>query len=617
MSARTTLILFLLVTSLGAIILGIERYFPSAQELREIKRGPSRFERDKVTRIEVLTADNTPLTLTRDGPAWQIEAPFNDLADPEKVAALILTLHGVEWIERIHREEFDAGEWQKTGLDKPRYKVRLFAGTTLVNECFFGAPAVVENSVYLGIPDSEGDEPAWYLAKSEAPVVLQIPAASWRDPKLLRLPAEVITGITLVQASGQIVLSRENEHAAWSLDKPLKTRGSKERITELLSTLLNIEITEAKDVAISAANGATAKAEEQTLPEDEIRITIDSKPRSKSYDITLKKPVDEKQATTTATTSYRSPSFIVAAKNLAALWVKPNNLRDHLLAQVDGEKLQFITITSKTHPEISLRNESGSWYLLRHGKWDPANGERIARALNALNTHEILQFTADTAADLVPYGLDDPFQTVSWTSAREKPVKLMFGHNPESTKFYAKYENEPFIYRIDASLLPFLPTDGIKWKGLGALRFTTFALRRITMSIGANAPVILDYNPVTAQWKASRGGKDVTAEVDRVKADQLANNLARMTVQDWSADRSDALQALNTPFLTIQVVLGEPGRTDGPVHEVEIHFSPTQPNAETTFYFGQIKGDPDIFYITRSALLEIAGAAVFKPKPVK
>ncbi len=616
MSARTTLLLFLLVTALGVIILGIERYFPSAQELREIKRGPSRFEKEKVTRVEVLSAENIPLTLVRDGNAWRMEAPFNDLADPQKVAALILTLDGVEWIERIHHEEFDDTEWQKTGLDKPRFKVRLFAGSNIVHECWFGAPAVIENSVYIGIPDSKEPGTVWYLAKSGAPAVLQIPAASWRDPKLLRLPAEVITRITLTQASGQIVLSRDNEHAPWQLDKPLKTRGSKERITELLSTLLNIEITEAK-AGIKSTNGSTTKETAQTTPADEIKVTIESKPRDKSYEFTLKKPADAKQVVTTATTAYRPSAFTVAAKNLASLWVSPNALRDHLLAQIDGERLDFITLTSKTHPEINLRNEGGSWFLLRHGKWDAANGERVARCLNALNTHEIMQFTADTAADLMPYGLDDPFQTITWTPAREKPVKLMFGHNAENTQFFAKYDSEPFIYRIDASLLPSLATDGIKWKGLGALRFTTFALRRITMSLGSNAPVILDYNPVTAQWKASRGGRDVTEEIDRVKADQLAGNLARFTVQDWAADRSDALEALKTPFLTIQVILGEPGRTDGPVREVEILFSPTQPNVETAFYFGQIKGDPDIFYMTRNALLQIVGDGVFKPKPVK
>lgn len=617
MSTRTTVILFLLVATLSFLILGVERYFPAAQDLREVKRGPERFEKEKITRIEVLNADNTPLTLVRDAAAWQIEAPYNDLADPQKVAALILTLNSIEWISRIHQEEFDDSEWQKTGLNKPRYKVRLMAGSTVAHECWFGAPAVIENNVYVGVPGSKGDEMAWYLAKSDAPQVLQIPGPSWRDPKLLRLPAELITGITLTQASGQIVLSRENEHATWFLEKPLKTRGSKERITELLSTLLNIEITEARDLAAGTANGSLPIAATGASANDEIKVIIESKPRAKSYELTLKKPADPKKATTTATTAYRKPSFTVAAKDLQSLWVQPNGLRDHLLAQIDGETLDFLTITSKTHPQVSLRNEGGSWYLNRHGKWDPANGERIARCLNALNTHEILDFAADSAADLSPYGLDDPFYSISWTPSRERPVKLMFGHNPDSTQFFAKYDHEPFIYRIDASLLPSMPADPTKWKGLGALRFTTFALRRITMSLGANAPIVLDYNPVTAQWKATRAGKDVTEEVDRVKADQLASNLAKFTVEDWAADRSEALQALKTPFLTIQILLGEPGRAEGPVREVEILFSPTQPNAETAFYYGQVKDDPDIFYITRVGLLQVIGDGVFKPKPTK
>jgi len=613
MSARTTFILLFLVVTLGGLILGIERYFPSAVDRREIKRGPAQIEREKVTRIEVVTAENSTLTLQRDGHAWQMEAPYSDLADPEKVAALVITLSGIEWIERIHREEFDEGEWLKTGLDKPRYKVRMLAEGALLQECWFGAPAVVENSVYIGLPSQEGGT-AWYLAKSEAPRVLQIPAASWRDPKLLRLPAEVITSITLVQPAGQIVVARVNEHSPWMLEKPLKTRGSKERIAELMSTLLNIEIAEAKD---SGTGAGAAKGEAPASPAEEIKIIVESKPRGLSYELILKKPTEPRQETTTASVSYRRPSFMVSVGNLAGLWVQPNDLRDHMLAQVDGERLEFINITSKTHPEISLRQEGGSWYLLRHGNWDPANGDRVARCLNALNTHEIADFTADAAADLAPYGLDDPFQTITWTPSREKPVKLLFGQNPEHTKFYTKYENEPFIYRIDASLLPSLPTDGIKWKGLGALRFTTFALQRISLALGANAPIVLDYNPVTALWKATRAGRDVTEEIDRVKADQLASNLARLTVQDWAADRSEALQALKTPFLTIQILLGEPGRADGPVREVEILFSPTQPNAETAFYFGQVKGDPDIFYITRVALLQIIGDGVFKAQSAR
>jgi hypothetical protein len=176
--------------------------------------------------------------------------------------------------------------------------------------------------VYIGTPHAQDGETAWYLAKSEAPDVLQIPAASWRDPKLLRLPAEVITSITLTQPTGQIVLTRDNEHSPWSLDKPLKTRGSKERITELLSTLLNIEISEARDLA-TTTNGNTPKGDAQAQPADEISIIITSKPRDKSYAFTIKKPVDAKQPTTTATTAWRKSAFTVAAKNLASLWVSP------------------------------------------------------------------------------------------------------------------------------------------------------------------------------------------------------------------------------------------------------------------------------------------------------
>lgn len=607
MSTRTTFLLLLAVVILGAAILGIERYLPSAVERREVKQGPARLERDKVTDIHITDANGTVVTLKRVDGVWQTTQSGTDAADPEKVAALIISLDTVEWIERISRDEFDDKEWAKTGLDSPRHKIRLMNGPQLMQECWLGAPAVIENSVYLGYPPRDGAtdaSPAWYVARCGAPLVLQAVQNVWRDPKLLRLPAEVITGITLTQASGQLEIMRESEHMPWILMKPLKTRGSKERINELLSILLNIEVLEAKEAGASAA-AASSSAAGAVIPPDEIRVRVDSAPRKKSYDLTLKKPADDKQSSTSATAAHRKGVFTVSARNLARLWVEPNALRDHLLAQINAEMLQGIQITSASFPEVKLRNESGSWFLERHGKWDSANGERLTRMLEALNTHEIVEFSADTASDLAPFGLDKPFQSITWTYPQFKPVKLLFGTDTTSSKFYAKYEEEPFVYRINPSLLPSLPPDGIKWKGLGALRFTTFALRRITMSMGAAAPLVLNYDPSSAAWTGSRAGKDITAELDRVKCDRIAASLAKFTVQDWAASRSDAVQALKTPFLRIQIVLGEPGRAEGALRELNLLFANTQPNAETLFLYGQIEGDPDIFYITRKSLLEV------------
>jgi hypothetical protein len=601
MNSRTTILLFVAVLTLGALILGIERYFPSAVQLREMRRGPTRVDREKVNLVEITDQNGTITTLKKSGKNWQAG---EDLADPQKVALLIEALDAVEWVERVNREEFDAKEWAKTGLDKPRHKVRLLAGTSVVHECWFGSASVIEGNFYIGMPQT-GDQAsagmAWYVARTLAPSLLQLPAVAWRDSKLVRVPTEWINRVTLTQAGGQIELFRESEHLPWVLLRPLKTRASKERVNEVLSALLNIEIIDAKE---PAATGAT-KSEAQRPAADELKAHIETNEKGPTYDLTIKKPATDKDTSTTATTSHRKQVFTVSTKDLARLWVEPNVLRDHMLAQINADALKTITITSLSFPKVQLRNEEGSWLLERHGKWESANGERLARMLNALNTHEIVEFSADTAADLAPYGLDKPFQTISWTYPQFKPITLLFGANADSTKFYAKYENEPFVYRIDPSLLPSLPPDGIKWKGLGALRFSTFALRRITLSLGAAAPLVMNHDAATAQWTATRAGKDITEEIDRAKADRMAGMLAKFSVQDWSASRSDALQALKTPYLRIQILLGEAGRTDGPVKETNLVFSPTQPNADTAFFYGQVEGDPDIFYVSRKSLLEV------------
>jgi hypothetical protein len=124
---------------------------------------------------------------------------------------------------------------------------------------------------------------------------------------------------------------------------------------------------------------------------------------------------------------------------------------------------------------------------------------------------------------------------------------------------------------------------------------------------------VLNYKSSAASWTGTRAGKDISADIDRIKADRMAGMLSKLTVQDWSASRSEALLALKTPYLRIQLVLGEPGRDDGPVREVNLALAPTQPNADTAFFYGQVEGGADVFYISRKALLEVM-ASPFKDK---
>lgn len=612
MHPRTTVFLFLLVAALGAVILGVERYLPSTRELREMKRGPVKFNRSEVTQFEIDSRGGDGVTLAREDTNWWVRRPFNDHADPDKVVKLFNELLAIGWIERVHREEFDEAGWAKTALDQPRHKLRLMAGKECVLELWLGAASAIEGAHYVALQKSwESEEVAYYVAKTTLPDLLKPAPKEWRDSKLIRLPAEQVTGLKLVQEGGQIELVREAGQGSWMLVKPLDTRGSKEKIGELLSTLLNLEI---KD-AVEVANGATAAKETGTGTADinaqSLKITISTQNKAvPPLEITLTKPQPD-AVETKATVSHRRPVFTVLSKSLKDLWAQPNDLRDRMLARIDEDKVASVKIESLAFAPVQLEKKSQSWFLFRHGKLDPANGDRVARLFEALNTHPIRSFASDSAANLALYGLNEPFLTVTLTNDDAKVTKLLFGASSDRAEYFAKYEGEPSVFQIDATLLPDIPQDGIKWKGLGILRFSQFALRKVSMAVGTNPPVILHYDPTTAQWTGERAERDITPMIDRVKADRLAGELAKFNIQDWSADASNAIPALKKPALRVVVTLGEPGTNTGPTRDIEVNFAPTQEGMDTAMYFGRVDAGPDVFYVTRSTLLDLL-APVFK-----
>lgn len=610
MRLRTTLLLLLVVIALGAAIVGIERFLPTTRELMEMKKGPVRFDRTKITQIELDSSGGDGVSLSWDGAQWWVRRPFNDLADPEKVAKLLTELSNIGWINRVHQSEFDEAGWAKTLLDKPRHTVRLTSGSTNVLHLSLGMQSPIEGSHYLALsPVKEGDELAHYVAKTTLPDLLKSTPQDWRDAKLLRLPADVVMNVKLAQAGGQIELARVHERAPWMLVKPLSTRGSKERIGELLSTLLNLSITEAAEPA-GTTKSAAATPGSADLTAQNLKISVAVKGIAAPFELTLSKPAKD-ATTTTAQVSYRKPVFTVSSKSLADLWAEPNDLRDRMLARIDKEAVTVVDITSALHQPIHLEKQNNSWFLSRHKRMEPANGDRVFKFFEALNTFQIHEYTADSASNLTEYGLDNPFMTAAWTEGGAKPVKLLFGVNKASTDFFAKYESEPSVYRVDASILPSIPQEGIKWKGLGALRFTQFSLRQISLAAGTAPPVVLKYDATTAQWTGERAGQNISAQIDRVKADRLAGALSKFTVQDWAGDVTNAITALQSPALRVIVTLGEPGTNTGPTRDTILNFAPTQPGMDTTLYFGQVQGDPDVFYIARSSLLELL-APVFK-----
>jgi hypothetical protein len=605
MNPKTTLLLFFLALLLGGGIWLLERRVPTTRARTEADAQALAFDPRRLDHIEMRFAGGEAFVLHVSAGFWRLTEPFDDVADPDRVQRLITELAGMEMIERLRPEEFSKEAWAATGLEEPVVKLRLMAGAEKLLDVWLGKEGVLENTSYASLMGSSDNGST---SATRSPVrlrtnlhtLLKEPPAQWRDSKLLRLPAETVLRVRLDNGDGQIELSRETGgETAWSLVKPLQTRASQERVNDLLAVLLNLDIL-SSELATVATTPGTAPAG-ATSPPDQLSILVET--AVSSHEITLAKPADETASETEGQVSHRRPHFKITSERLPLLWAGPNFLRDNRLARVEAENVEALGIRSAAFPEVELRQENQSWLLHRHGNWEPANGDRVARVFETLNQTTILEFTSDSSADLVPYGLDQPFMTLWWREQGQQAVReLHFGHNAEQTKFYVKDGAEPFIRRVSADVLPRLPADPLKWRGLGLLRFSQFDLRRVTLAIGTAPPAVLDYDPATAAWTGRVGDQDISAMIDRAKADTLAGALGRLNVNDWSTAIAEGLEALKNTTIRIQITLQESGNPQAKPRTHDLRFAPTQKGMDTALYYGRLDENPDVFFITRESL---------------
>lgn len=606
MRFTTTILMLICAAALVTGIVLVERYIPSTKEAALQKLNPLSFNPDDIDVIE-LDIEEVRAVLSRKNGAWFVSEPVDDRADPDLIARLLADLRSVEWIETISQDEMKSGSWKKTGLESARVRVRLKSGGATVHEAWFGNPAAMEGTVYLSTA-LPGRETVHHVARTPVTTLLKNPIETWRDSKLIRFAPNQVKRLVLSDGTGLIEVSRTLESPVWMLTKPLQTRGHEEHIEELLATILNLKV---DPVGSSKPKASTAAATSPGTGEN-LEISVELVGAGEPLKAVVKRPADG-ATTTEATASNRKSTFTVSSETLSSLWVQPNDLRDDKLARFKPEAIEQVRIESTTHPDVLLQKQQDSWFLQRHGQMEPANGEKVATLFQALTTHRIREFTSDSASNLEAYGLHQPVLSITWTANDKQSQRISFGHDAQGSVF-AKYDTEPYVYKVAAAVLAAFPADTVKWKGLTPLRFSLFALRRISLALGTAPPVVLNYNPDTAQWTGLLAGKDITSMIDRVKADRLAGGLAKIQVQDWVPDRTAAVAALAAPGITVTIDLGVPGDTSAPLKQRTLRFAPTQPGAETAIYYGQLDGGPDVFYISRESLRELL-APVFKKTP--
>lgn len=583
MRLPTTIFLLALVAGLLIYVIGFERETPGTKEKLERQTRPFSFQWEEADRIKINLSDQKNILLVKKDDEWLMDAPLKDRANPELIKQLLEAVSSLEWFETFKYGDLGKGDRKDSGIDDDSTVVIVESGDRQLASVKLGGKSTIEGATYA-TTTAKGDPQLIHLTRSTLPVLVQVPADKWRDNKLLRIKADEVTNLTLDIGSGAMEFERGTKESPWNLIKPLRTRASDERVNAVLAAILNFD----------AQPATRANIPESSMPPLKILVKHAGSPEEEV--ITLHAAADP-ASPVRADVKDRPGEFFTTSRAHDFWKLQPNHLRDQNLAKIDTAALTYFRIKSQNHTEVVLEKQGENWMLKRFGTTEPANRERLSQLLERLNIEHVREFVTDAATNLTPYGLDQPFLTLTW-KVKDKETLMLFGSGPEN-KIYARYDGEPFVYRVSPLLFNAIPPEIIRWRGLRVVNESLFAARRVIISQGESPALTLNYNPDQAAWTGETAGRDITPQINTAQANQLLQRLVSFEVSDWSADRSDAYTALKNPSLTVQLLLVEPDSPDGEQKVITLLFAPISTGVDSAIYHGRVEGDPDTFLITR------------------
>jgi len=201
-----------------------------AQETREFFSGLSP---SQVTAMAITDDEGKSITLNKGDKGWTV-GPAGYPGDKEDIERVLKKITGLKASRIVTR----------TRASHPRLKV----ADTLFNRKVVLTTSGGEKIFYLGAAPSaktihlrmDGEDEV-YLVKDLASWELQTGKESWWQGKYVDWNQEKLTGLTVRNANGEIILGRDKD-GGWVLEGGEDARGDKDKIISLVSTLSTISV---------------------------------------------------------------------------------------------------------------------------------------------------------------------------------------------------------------------------------------------------------------------------------------------------------------------------------------------------------------------------------------
>lgn len=523
MKFKNTLILLVVAAGLFAFIRYYEGKHGTTREREWTGSHLAIFDADA---IDAMTVTNTrdKIELRFKDNTWRLASPVNDRANLDLVHRIITTLQDLEVIDSFDPSGKASGvpSLKDMGLETPVVRVKL-SGKGAPPDILFGKDTAVEGQTYAMVEGS----PRVCVVSSALKDDLQKSSDDFRDHRLIAFSPQSVNRLDVKSPAGEIEVLRDR--AGWSVSKPLNARSDVRNIIRLVSQAVNTPV-----LAFLPENGANLAT--YGLAEPRGSITIGAEGNDTPAVLQIGQPLEDDKRKVYAKLSTRE-SILVLPENINdILFLRPNDVRDKQLLELNLDMVDRIHIEAVGKPELTIGRKGEDWILKSYGDL-PANNNLVNAFVTYLRALKVTGFVSDVATDLPKYGLDKPQLRITFSSyasgntaestAGEDTILSVALGASEGNAVYARLESEPYVVSIPRlmpdghTIFEAISPDPVYWEDLSIYDFQPEEITSLAITRGG-ATTALERSGNT--WKLKSG----PAALNQVAIESLVNTLAQL-----------------------------------------------------------------------------------------
>lgn len=424
----------------------------------------------------------------------------------------------------------------------------------------------------------------------------------------------MVQSLRVKNRTGEMVLSREHPKELWAIVKPLGLKSDRAALVELLQGLYDLEAIHVMNRSEVTLPTVDPKEVEQIAlkffgAEGEIILEI-YPPETPEAETVLAKISNRPNAVFAL--PLVAPPLVEGAEPVIAINDLPlsvNALRDPTLTSINHLGLKSILVSPANGDDIILQRArpEDRFSILLDGRIEEPSVLALNALIKTVTEAKVADFVSDTATDLRPFGLDQPFLVLRFASFNGEVIELSFGQGKDGD-VHAIRDGTTTVVKVDPSMLTLIPTRPWDWRDTQLWKIAEPDVIGIRRQEANQEPLELGYEFVTEKWTAKQAGKDLSVELVSKRAELLLKNLLDLKADSWlRPDHTGASDALKAPWLTFSLLIREyddEGKFKG-IRNRNLSISKVE-QGEAALYFGRLQGDKNPFLLNQENAVALA-----------